>query len=144
MMHAFGTTLVWVCMLIVALPLSPCAFVSVGCCRHESAAKAEAATLADEECCEADASDVASCCAHHRAPADETPAKPDGQPCKTDCCRLSPFVPSLAKVLVDAQPLVLAHSVSQLVALPAGWLALPSSALIKAVPLRILHCQWRC
>src|SRR4051812_42398728 len=127
-MHALGTTLVWVCMLIVALPLSPCAFVSVGCCRHESAAKAEARALADAECCEVEAADVASCCAHHQAssgqaPADETPAQRDGQPCKTDCCRLSPFVPSLAKVLLDAQPLVLAYSVPQLVALPAGWLA---------------------
>jgi len=141
-MQALGTTLIWVCMLIVALPLSPCAFVSVGCCPYNATAEEESVAAAD--CTAADASDVPPCCAHHQAPTGQAPVKQGDRSCKTDCCRLSPFVPSLAKVLLDAQPLVLAHSVPQRVALPAGWLALPSSTLIEAVPLRILHCQWRC
>ena len=130
-MHALGTSLVWLCTLIVALPLTPCAFFSSAGCRHEAAA--EAAALAEP---------AKPCCSQHSAPVQRTENE-NQPPCQSECCRLSPFVPLAEKVLVDAPPLALAGALPQIVALPVRPLALPSAVLADAPPLQILHCQWR-
>ena len=134
-MHALGSSLVWLCTLIVALPLSPCAFFASACCQHEAAL--ETALLAEP---------VKPCCAQHSAPQHGTPVKQpadNSQPCQSECCRLSPFVPVAEKVLLDAQPELFAGVAVEIVSLPVGPLALPSAPLAEAPPLRILHCQWR-
>ncbi len=134
-MHALGTSLVWLCTLIVALPLSPCAFFASASCRNEPAI--ESALLSEP---------VSSCCAQHGGPEKQPGDRPldeEGMPCQGECCRLSPFVPLAEKVLVDAQPLAVASALPQVVALPARPLALPGAVLAEAPPLQILHCQWR-
>ncbi len=128
-MHSLGTSLVWLCTLIVALPLSPCAFFASASCQHESTA--ESAVVAEP---------IKPCCAQHRAPV-KRPAD-HGKPCESECCRLSPFVPVAEKAFVDAQPLALV-SAPELAALPVRPLAPPSAVMAEAPPLQILHCQWR-
>lgn len=131
-MHALSSSLTWLCTLIVALPLSPCAFFSSANCQHEPAVKTGA--LAEP---------AQTCCAQHGTPLTTPAEKQDSPPCQSECCRVSPFVPVAEKVLVDAPPLALAGAIPQIVALPGRPLAVPSAVLAEAPPLQILHCQWR-
>jgi hypothetical protein len=138
-----GTTIVWICMLIVALPLSPCAFFSNACCQHEKASPEAAA--ANEAC----ANPERACCAHHSESSgqsklvEQSAPQHSQQPCKAECCRLSPFVPPVVKVAFDAQPLALAVALPQPIAVYSSPLEVPSLPLAAAPPLQILHCQWR-
>jgi len=84
-----------------------------------------------------------SCCAQHGTPLTAPAEKQDAPPCRSECCRVSPFVLVAEKVLVDAPPLALAGAIPQIVALPVRPLELPSAVLAEAPPLQILHCQWR-
>ena len=125
-------------MLIVALPLSPCAFFSSDCCEHELASPPEVAVV-DEAC----ATPERACCAHHSEPVQHSSPEQGQQPCKAECCRLSPFVPPVAKVTFDAQPLSLAVALPQPIAVYSSPLEVSSLPLPAAPPLQILHCQWR-
>jgi hypothetical protein len=131
-MHALSSSLVWLCTLIVALPLTPCAFFNSARCRHEPAA--EAATLAEA---------ARPCCTQQSAPAKRPAEENDRPPCQSECCRLSPFVPLAEKVPFDAQPLAVASALPQIVAQPGRPLVFPSAELAEAPALQILHCQWR-
>lgn len=130
-MRPLSRTVVWICLAIVALPLSPCAFFSSACC---GAAHATAAEPVSAE---------RPCCAKHSESAGK-PVQRDNDSCQHECCKLSPFVPPAAPAMNDA-PLMLA-----LVVLPSEVTSVVSSPRelerdlpAAAIPLNILHCQWR-
>jgi hypothetical protein len=56
---------------------------------------------------------------------------------------LSPFVPQLAKIVFDAQPLLVAAVLPQPVATAVSRFDAAFLPLTAAPPLQILHCQWR-
>jgi hypothetical protein len=142
-MHAFRTLTVWTCLLIVALPLSPCAFFSSSCCNHETAlvnsSPATNPTATDEACDQPGQ----SCCAHHDNKSLRSAPLPGDRPCMAECCLLSPFVPQLAKVVFDAHPLAVALVLPQPVAIAMSPFEAASLPLAADPPLQILHCQWR-
>jgi hypothetical protein len=125
-------------MLIVALPLSPCAFFSSACCEHESASPTE--SVVSEEACP---TPERACCAHHSQPVEKSAPIEGQQPCKAECCQLSPFVPQTVNVAFDVQPMALALVLPQLNAISASPFDVPSLPLAATPPLQILHCQWR-
>jgi hypothetical protein len=149
-MHAVRTLTVWACLLIVALPLSPCAFFSSSCCNHETGLATQAAGLSTAEACQ---SPARGCCAHHdashpagahqRDDSQRSAPQPGERPCKTECCLLSPFVPQLAKVAFDAQPLAVAVALPQPATIFASPFEAASLPLAPDPSLQILHCQWR-
>ncbi len=130
-MHALGTTLVWLCMVTVAFPLSPCAFLASPCHVKQDAAEPQAAT-----------EPVRSCCAEQSVPA-EQPAPGNGEPCRGDCCRLDPIAPGVEKPLAEAQPLMAFDMLPLPNALAISPVAHASFTIAEAPPLQILHCQWR-
>lgn len=131
-MRALSRTTVWVCLAIVALPLSPCAFFSSACCGEEQAVATE--VVSPEQ----------PCCAKHAAPVQTPQGGSDGDSCQHECCKLSPFVPSAVPVMHDA-PLMLAA----LDFMPMAFSAVSNPCEIArdvsavGIPLNILHCQWR-
>jgi hypothetical protein len=132
-MRNFSRTAVWVCLVIVALPLSPCAFLSDACCGMEHTATAAEPVSAERPCC-----------AKHSEPASK-PVQEDGSDsCQHDCCKLSPFVPSAVPVVHDA-PLMLALVMlpSEVSSAVSGPRELARDLPAVAIPLRVLHCQWR-
>ena len=131
-MPPLSRTAVWICLAIVALPLSPCAFFSSACCGNEHAAASEAVSA------------ERPCCAKHSEPANQPIQGGDGNSCQHECCKLSPFVPAAVPVMHDA-PLMLAAvvlppDVSSAVISPRE---LARDLHAEAIPLTILHCQWR-
>lgn len=131
-MEMLRLPLVWFCTLIVALPLSPCAFFASAC--------SPVAAEADRDV----QPDVAPCCAEH-APRQSSPMEQrDSHPCERQCCQLSPFVPPAEKVLASAPLLLMATALADFVVSPASPLAAASAPLAETVPIQILHCQWRC
>lgn len=140
-MHALRTLTVWACLLIVALPLSPCAFFSSSCCSHETGlvnSTSAADPSADEAC-----DHQQSCCAHHDSNSQRTTPQSDQRPCKAECCLLSPFVPQLVKVVFDAQPLAVAMVLPPPVGIEWNPFEAVTLPLAPDPPLQILHCQWR-
>jgi hypothetical protein len=130
-MRPLTRTAVWICLAIVALPLSPCAFFSSDCCGTEHAQRSE--PISAER----------PCCAKH-SETSSTPVQGDSDSCQHECCKLSPFVPPTSPVMHDA-PLMLA-----MVALPSEVSSVVSSPrefdrhlLAETIPLNLLHCQWR-
>jgi hypothetical protein len=136
-MRPLFRTSVWICLAIVALPLSPCAFFSSACCGSEHAADTQAIS-------QMPVSAERPCCAKHSEPIDKPVQGEDSNSCQHECCKLSPFVPPAVPVMHDA-PLMLA-----MVALPPEVSSAVSSPReferdlpAVAIPLNLLHCQWR-
>jgi len=130
-MRPLSRTAVWICLAIVALPLSPCAFFSSACGGTVHAAQAEPVSA------------ERSCCAEHSKPASE-PVQGDEDSCPQDCCKLSPFVPPAVPVVHDAPQLLamvaILPEVSSAVSSPRE---LERDLPAVAIPLHVLHCQWR-
>jgi hypothetical protein len=128
-MAALGTLLTWVCAAIVALPLAPCAFIASAC--HHGPADAAATSQP-----------ARSCCAQHSEPAAPDSDQPREKPCSGECCKLSPYVPPLEKVALDAHPLALVAVLPALEDAVAATSHASDAALPPPGSLQILHCQW--
>jgi hypothetical protein len=132
-MSAPGTFLVWMLTAIVALPLSPCAFITSACCQKPAEATDEVAPRP-----------ARSCCAQHGQESERPAPKNRQKPCAGECCQLSPFAPTVEKVMPPAQPLV---ALLLLPPVDIGWVGAvvsPTVAVEPSLPLHVLHCQWRC
>lgn len=132
-MNAPGTALVWMLTAMVALPLSPCAFIASASCNDPAKATVEVAQRP-----------ARSCCAHDRQPAEQPVPKERQKPCGGDCCRLSPFGPTVEKPVLAAQPLGLAMVWPHIENAWSVVVISPTAALEPSLPLHVLHCRWRC
>jgi hypothetical protein len=125
--------LVWICVGVVALPLSRCAFFTGGCHQHQPQAKADAAAAQDR-----------FCCAHGNEPAPRPSQSDRENPCTSDCCRTSPFAPASEKPIVAPPPVVPVAMLPQFDNSATGGIAVATTAVLQPLSLNILHCQWRC
>jgi hypothetical protein len=132
-MSAPGTVLVWMLTAIVALPLSPCAFIASARCHDPVKATVEVAKQP-----------ARSCCAQNTQPAEQPAHKERQKPCAGDCCRLSPFGPTVEKLALAAQPLVVSMVWAHLESLWCGDVVSPTAVHEPTLALHVLHCQWRC
>lgn|GEM_PF-3018167 len=130
-MQPINRTAVWICLAIVALPLSPCAFFSSACCGSERAPQAEPVSA------------ERPCCVKHSEPS-STPVQDGNNSCQHECCKLSPFVPPVSPVMHDASLMlamvVIPPEVTSVVSSPRD---LERDLSTAAIPLNLLHCQWR-
>lgn len=132
-MSAPGRVVGWICAVVVALPLSPCAFFSTACCAHDEPATDEVVQTSERPCC-----------ASHAAPAEKPDRPQPEKPCQGECCLLSPFVQTGEKLVLAVPPAALAAAIVHFDAAPAGEAVLLSSAAPQPLSLQVLHCQWRC
>lgn len=139
------TTARWftgVCVLLVALPTAPCAWISQGC-PFEAGGLLAGRDAAPRSCCarHSQASDAATSTA--ATAASDAPAKP-AAPCTRDCCKVRSLPPVPEKVIAEqsAMPLLMATVDATLV--PAmAWESLDREVQHLDPSLQILHCQWR-
>ena len=130
-MSAPGKLLAWLCAGIVAMPLSPCAFLMDAChARAHQAASAKAAALAG------------SCCAKNRERPADRPARE--APCRGDCCRVVPLVPSVEKPASQLPAPALAAGLADSHDFASGPLLPVEGSAGRPHSLHVLHCQWRC
>jgi hypothetical protein len=132
-MDAPGTLLAWILTAIVALPLSPCAFIASADCQIPAKATVEVAQQP-----------ARSCCADSTQPAERPSHQEQQKPCAGDCCRLSPFGPTVEKLVHAAPPLVASMVWPHVESSWSGDVVCPAAALEPSLPLHVLHCQWRC
>jgi hypothetical protein len=143
-MKLAASSATWICMVLVAMPMTPCALLPRVCVLAYPAT----ATDADEQAVGQDAPAAHSCCREAQpgctAGDDVQTHHPPAKPCPRGCCRLLPVGPTVDKVVVTLPPLVAAY-VPTLADGASQWIFAPAQEpLLPAETLHSLSCLWRC
>ena len=126
-------------MVLVALPMSPCALIPQ-ICRMPAATAAEAVPATTQL-----AVHPRSCCSSGQEAGDASQSKSPVKPCARGCCKLTPIGPKVESVSVA--PVLLAATyfpaiVVDLTGADSGLVIVPPD--LPAETLHTLSCLWRC